>query len=177
MNIFGKLPFLKSHDDEATDAELAAEAKRERIEYHRLHVRNGPQRVRTISAGQQRRADVRSRKAQARKARDKQVKGYFQTQQTAATVRGHLQAAGVIAYADLEVDPFQQVVSTAWLIQRFGVQLADDPTRMSFAQHDVRKGLESALDWYGQATETEPVFPEDYVVPVYVTDKNEVIGL
>lgn len=170
MNIFSKLPFFNGKSDDAVSEEAAEiQAKADRIKHHRDNVRNGPVKERHITSGQYRRSIIRTAEAEARKSRSRQIKGYFQTQQTAATVRGHLQAAGILPYAVLELDPFNQVVSAAWLVQRFGIEVPGTG-RVSFAHDDVLTALEGALAWYGKASQTDVAFPEDYVVPVYVQE-------
>jgi hypothetical protein len=164
QNLLAKLPSLrKKSDDEPSPEELELQAKKERIQFHRDHVRNGPANFRHVTSGMQRRAQERDLRRQMKKARRSQVRNYFQTQQLAATVRGQLQLAGLIPFVvPRELDLMQQAKSAAWLVQHF----SDGPT--SFAYDDVVKALSAALKFYGEAVGLPGLrIPEDYVVPVY----------
>ena len=165
FDFFSKLPSLlgRQDDSEPTDAELELEAKKERIEFHRTHVRNGPTTFRHVTEGDARREQARAVRRQMKKARRSQLRSYHQTQRLAATVRGHLQLAGLIPFVVPQpLDPWQQARSAAWLVQHF----SEGPT--SFAYDDVLASLSRALKFYGQAVGIPGLqVPADYVVPVY----------
>lgn len=176
MDILSKLPFLKNKHVPETEEEgpTDAELKAERIRFHREKVRNGPVNFKTPTTGQIRRAQRRDLDRRTRKARRGQVQNYFATQQLGAVVRAHLQAAGVLPYVhERPLDLQQQVVSAAWLIQRFGVPvMAEDGVtetdEMSFAYFDVLTALGAALKFYGQTIGRNDLqIPEGYEVPIY----------
>jgi hypothetical protein len=171
VDILSRIPFLNSKtepDDDRTDEAIEAEAKAERIRFHREKVRNGPTNFKFLTNGQIKRAERRELAGRTRKARRAQVKNYFDTQRLAASVRGHLQSAGVLPYAvEREIDRQQQVVSAAWLVTRFGVDI-EDTDEVSFAYNDVLIALGAALKFYGQAVGLPDLrVPADYVVPIY----------
>lgn len=163
-NLFSNLPFLSKADDELSPEELEIEAKKERIEFHRDHVRNGPTSFRHVTNGMVRRAKARDLQRQMKKTRREQLRTYFRNQQLAAVTRGHLQAAGLLPYAvEREVDLQKQSESVAWLLQNYTHGLA---TR--FTRDDVIAGLSRALKVYGDIVGLPGLqVPADYVVPVY----------
>lgn len=71
--------------------------------------RNGPQRQRWITAGQQRRRAVRDRASQARKATRRHRREYMQGRLALAVLRGQLQAVKALPLRDglyrADVDP------------------------------------------------------------------------
>lgn len=173
MDILSKLPSLTDDRDTAVAEQVfEVESKRDRIAFHRAKVRNGPVNYKTVTAGQERRAQKRALARETRRARRVQVRNYFETQKLAAAVRGHLQRAGVLSYlGQTEIDRHLQVTSTVWLLQRFGVNVEVDGVEtdeVSFAYDDVLKGLRAALKFHGQATGQEGLdIPEDFIVPIY----------
>lgn len=114
MNIIGSLlDRLNTDDDERTEEEILAEEKAERIAFHRKHVRNGPTNFRTVTAGQVRRAEARSRRAEGRKVSRRYRRAWMQTQMAQAVLRGQLQQAGVLALHDGSfAEPSPLVVKT-----------------------------------------------------------------
>jgi hypothetical protein len=180
VNLFSKLPFLKSDDAEQAEVD-ETQARKDRIKFHRDHVRNGPSNFKTLTSGQIRRAQRRELNGRTKKARRAQVQNYFATQRLAATVRAHLQHAGVLPFVNENhvLDLHKQVVSAAWIVQRFGteieVEVTDDDgeTRvvktgeMSFQKHDVLTALDAACKFVGQASGKALSVPADYEVPVY----------
>lgn len=91
MNIFSMLPGISEGD--TTDPD---EAKRARIDFHRLHVRNGPVKFSNKSTGQVRREGKRALARKTSKARREQIKAYLDGQRRAAVLRGQLQILGVL---------------------------------------------------------------------------------
>ena len=168
MNIdfLKKLPSLKATQDDI-DADAEAKAKADRIAFHRERVRNGPVSFKPVTAGQERRARARAVRKQMRVTRKTQVRNYFETQALGAQVRAHLQGAGVLPYVHARpLDLHQQVVSAAWLIERFGKEGEDGTT--SYAYEDVLLALAEALRFHGQVIGDETLqVPADYVVPVF----------
>lgn len=67
--------------------------------------KHGPAKVGFISAGQQRRAVGRARKAHSRKATKRNRREWHQTQSALATLRGQLQTMGLLPWADGECRP------------------------------------------------------------------------
>lgn len=169
VNIFSKLPFFNSKNEEefVTSADDEVQAKKDRIAFHRNHVRNGPTNFKSVSSGQERRANKRALNRRTKRARRSQIKMYFETQRLAASVRGHLQLAGALPFVvPTELNPYFQVSSTAWIVQRFGAELEDGT--VSFDRDDVLVALGQALHYYGQATGQPGLqLPDDYIVPVY----------
>ena len=170
MNLLSHLPFLNGSKDEAPEAEFdydSPEAKKERIDFHREKVRNGPVKFTSPTNGQIRRFEKRVAEGRTKKARRHQVRMHLLQTQEAAVLRGQLQMAGLVPYAGLHViDPVKQVRATVWIIDRFGED--GEHGRKSFLEPDVRAALQSALNRYealhGQPTsELDP----DFVTPIY----------
>lgn len=148
MNLLEKLPFLKSDDAEIAEFD-EAEAKKARIKFHRTSVRNGPVKYKEPTSGQLRRERERALKGMTRKARKAQVRAYFEAQQEAATLRGHLQAAGVVAYGNPDhlATPKQARDSIVWLTQRFADDsIADENGAVVVTEALVVNALTSALN-------------------------------
>lgn len=164
MDILSKLPGLKSETESVEIDE--AQAKRDRIAYHRDHVRNGPVKHRSITSGQERRARKRRLEKQTRKARKAQVRLFFAQQQEAATLRGHLQAAGVQAYVGEHVAPGEKALaSIVWIVRHFAE--VEDGTTVEVTHDVVVQSLTSALNRW-QRLVGMPVTPLSpaYVLPV-----------
>ena len=147
--------------------EREAEVKKERIKFHRLHVRNGPAKFRTTTNGQVRRARRRAAKREQKRAYKEQVRNHLSTRMLASVTAGQLRLAGVLPYVhERELDRVQQVRSTVWIVQRFGTE--NDEGDPSFLLDDVKQALLNALKFYGQAYRLgEQALPEGYVVPIY----------
>jgi hypothetical protein len=133
VNIFSNLASVltgNSADEDApelTAEQKSAEEKKARIKFHRESVRNGPTKFRHITAGQVRRAEARAKKRQMDRNFKREVKNYFERQRLAAAIRAHLQIVGVIPFFDGREEPLEkQVVSTVWIVQRFGVEVTND---------------------------------------------------
>lgn len=167
MNIFSKLPFLGKVDDtetELTPEEQEAQAKAERIEFHRTQVRNGPVSFRSISAGQQRRAQQRAEKSAIRKNFKREVKQYHDRQHVAMILRPHLQALSLVPTATGRVfTEHEEYVSTGWIVQRYGVEV-EGAGRMSFALEDVLTAIRTAAAFYESATGYVITIPADFAV-------------
>lgn len=173
MNIFSNLPFLNRGSDvdgEPTEEEL----KKERIEFHRTKVRNGPAGFRSLSNGQIARARVRDMKRQQRKAFRAEVKDYFEKQRVAASIRAHLQGAGYLPYFDgHEPTLHQRIVSTGWIVQRFGTEVTVDGEgtgRVSFRKGDILDAFKNAAKFYTSATGAYIQAPSDFT-PAFSTDE------
>ena len=166
MNIFSHLPFFNKADDaepELSPEEQEAQAKAERIEFHRTQVRNGPVSFRSISAGQQRRARERAEKSAIRKNFKREVKQYHERQMVAAVLRPHLQTLGLIPTATGRVfTEHEQIVSTGWIVQRYGTELEDGT--MSFRLEDVILAIKTAGQFYESATGYRIAIPADFAV-------------
>ena len=107
MNIISNLPGLKKltgGDAMTTESEVGEpEAKKARIDFHRRSVRNGPVNLKSLTSGQVKRASKRALDRKTKNARRRQIRQYLADQREAATLRGHLQAAGVISAAHARV--------------------------------------------------------------------------
>lgn len=108
-----------SANESAADLEL--EAKKDRIEFHRRSVRNGPISFKTPTQGQLRRAGRRGTARMAKKSRRAQVKSYFAAQREAAVLRGNLQAVGVLAFSrsHAKIDPVKAERSIRWFVVNY----------------------------------------------------------
>lgn len=162
MNLLWKLPSVGLAPEPSEEVD-EAQAKRDRIKFHRDHVRNGPVKFRKTTDGQIRRAQKRALKRSTQRARKAQVRGYFATQKLAASTRGQLQAAGLIPYVtSRQINPLAATKATVWLVQRFGTE------DTSFAYGDVVQALQRALKFYGQFAGLEGLeIPEGYTIAVY----------
>jgi hypothetical protein len=169
VNLLEKLPFLS--EPKADDAALdEAEAKKARIKFHRTSVRNGPVKYKEPTSGQIRRERERFVKSKTRKARKAQVRRYFEDRAEAATILGHLQAAGVIAYGNPEhrATPKQARDSVIWITQRFADDsIADEDGNVEVTELVVVNALTSALNRY-QGFHGLPItsLSPAYVLPV-----------
>lgn len=151
MNILSRLPFLNSQASDKVDAEAAEiQAKADRVKFHRESVRNGPVNFKTLSSGQLRRAAVRATKSEQRKARRKQVRGYFANEREAATLRGHLQHVGIVPFVsdNITISYDAAEASLAWLCARY-VRTTKQPI---VNEGDLVKVLTSALNRYQRLT-------------------------
>ncbi len=166
MDILSKIPSLSKSPEEAAEID-EAQAKRDRIKFHRDNVRNGPAKFRHVTAGQERRARTRALARQTKKARRAQIRNHHETQRLAATVRGQLLLAGVLPYADSRTpEPVAQVKAVVWIVQRFGVEAEDGSA--SLLAEDVIAALNAALKFYGQAVGLPGLrIPDGYVLPLY----------
>ena len=116
MDILSKLPLIGQKDDETDDLtpeEIEAEARAERIRFHREKVRNGPTKFSFVTEGQQRRAKDRAIRGRQKKVRKAQVRAHFEKQQAIASLRGNLQAVGTLPYATKGFRPPASVVERA----------------------------------------------------------------
>lgn len=140
-NLLSSLPFLNNDQSEEIDE---AQAKRDRIAFHRDHVRNGPTKFKTVSNGQVRRAKTRELNGRAKKARRHQVRTYFANLREHAVLRGQLQAVGVLPYHESTPDSAKvgldgAVRATRAIVQRFG-DITDSDDIL------VRNALQKAYD-------------------------------
>ena len=178
MNIFSNLPFFNKPADESeaelTKDEIAAEEKADRIAFHRTHVRNGPTSFKYLSAGQQRRARVRAEQREVKKNYRREVKNYFERQRLGASVRAHLQIAGVIPFIDgSEAPVHDQIASTGWLVQRFGTEVEVDGQgtgHVSYREADVVDAMRRAAQFVGAAFGYTPPVPADFVPAISLAE-------
>lgn len=167
MNIFSSLAkLIPSKDDaeaELSPEEQAAQDKADRIAFHRTQVRNGPVSFKYQSAGQQRRAAARAQKSAIRKNFKREVKQYHDRQRVAAILRPHLQVLGLVPTASGRTfTEHEEIVSTAWIVQRYGTDLGDGT--VSFLLADVITALQTAAKFYESATGYVITFPADFAV-------------
>lgn len=167
MNLFEKLSNVIKGKDDTVAAE--AEAKAERIKFHRERVRNGPTKFRTVTNGQVRRARDRAIAAEMRRTHRKQVRAYFDTQKEASVLRGHLQALGALSYSDTlrPIDPVKADRSARWVIQRFAK--ANDEGQIEVTRQVVLDAITAAFNRWQVLTgqEVSPLSPS-YELPVRV---------
>lgn len=164
----------KADEVELSDEEKAAQDKADRIDFHRKNVRNGPVSFKTITAGQERRTRERAVRKIERKNFRAEVRNYFERQRVAAVLRGHLQAVGLIAYVDgHEADMHDQIVSTAWINQRWGSEVIVDNQgtgHVSFSRDGVLDALRSAAEFYEKATGLIVRVPVDFEPAIHVDE-------
>lgn len=133
MNIFeSMINRLAGYDAEAAADE--AQAKQERIKFHREHVRNGPSKFKTPSNGQLERARQRYYDGLRRKDYRKQVRAHFRNSMEAAVLRGHLRSVGLTLIDGLpEYRPTQAqaMASTIWLLEAFAEPNEDGQVRVT----------------------------------------------
>lgn len=167
MNILSKLPFISEPKSDLTPEEIELEDKKARIQFHREKVRNGPAKFSSPTSGQIRRAKDRDIKSGMKKTRRRQVRAFLAAQAEAATIRGHLQAASVLAYGNPlhMATPTQARASVIWLTERF----AEAEGEIVVTTELVVDALTAALNRYQTLTgqPTTPLSPA-YVLPVRV---------
>ena len=154
MNLLEKLPLVDdTHDHDHADLTpeeieaLEVEGKKARIQFHREKVRNGPVKFSAPTSGQIRRAEKRDLDRRTRKARKAQIRSYFAAQSEAAALRGHLQQAGVIAFATKgrKITHASALSSVSWLLVRFGTRVEGE---IDASPEGVRTALQTALNRY-----------------------------
>lgn len=171
MNIFSRLPFLDGSKDEV---EPQTDTKAERIAFHRQKVRNGPVKFKEMTSGQIRRAEQRQAKRRQKKAYRAEVRNHLEKQQLASRVRGHLQRAGYLPYHDgHEAGVREQIVSTQWIVQRFGQEVEVEGKRtgrVSWREADVVDAFLRAAQFYGSATGYELPRRRDFVPAISLAE-------
>ena len=171
-DILSKLPGLKSDDGDAEVVLSDEDLRAERIAFHRDRVRNGPVKFSAPTSGQIRRAQVRELARKTKKARRRQVKGHFGAVREIATLRGHLQAVGIILYPGHHKPGQGDVIaSMTWIIQRFADSKRADETGGVIVTEDVvRESLQAALNRYQHLTRQEQTsLSPAYELPVAVS--------
>lgn len=170
MDILSKLiPSLKHQDDVEVDIIDEAQEKKDRIAFHRTHVRNGPVKFKEPTTGQQRRAHQRALARRARKAYRQQVRTYFAAQREAAILRAKLQDCGVLAFVqrDREIPILTTYNALVWIIERYAE--GEVGTSVEVTDATVRRALQAALDRYGDIVGVPNLrVPENFVLPFEV---------
>lgn len=169
MDLLSKLPFLKS--EKADEPELSPEeARKQRIQFHRDHVRNGPSNFKVVTNGQQKRAHVRALNRRTRKARRAQVRQHFANLQEAAILRGHLQSVGIAPYAlvSTKLEPQRALDSVIWIVQRFADDnLVNETGQVEVTEAVVRQSLTSCLNRWQHLVGLPPTeLSPAYALPV-----------
>lgn len=143
LNVFQNL-FVQSTVQEA-EIGAEVESKRERIDFHRRQVRNGPVNFKGETAGQARRRAARQYASTLRKERKRRWSDFKDQQLGIAVLRGHLQAVGELPYADPKFEPSTQVGLASYdaLFERY---VLDDDLDDEY--------LDRALEHYNQLTGT-----------------------
>lgn len=182
VNIFSKLASaLNGKTDEDIDLEpTEAELKKERIEFHARSVRNGPASFKAPTAGQIRRAGQRAERSRAKKAFRSEVKNYHEKQRIAMVLRGQLKLIGAIPYLDpREIPLHDQIVATAWIVQRYGVEVTnEDGTgtgHVSFRRGDIIDAVRNAMKFYTSATGHLIALPTDFEPAISLAEAGDVI--
>lgn len=119
------IPSLRQSDEPAEKTE--DELKAERIKFHRRAVRNGPVKFSSPTTGQLRRQRHRDLKAAQRKQVKQARKQHFEARRELAALRGYLQAAGMLPYADChEVDHDTRYRALNWIVGNFADEIQTD---------------------------------------------------
>lgn len=169
MNILDKLPFLSTTTEKEAAEYDEVQAKKDRIEFHRRSVRNGPTSFKQPTNGQIRRAKKRALARETKKAFRRQVRQHLADQREAATLRGQLQAAGILPYftEDYTATPEQALRSVTWLIARFSAVEADGDGRVLVTEKVVIDSLTAALNrWQVIVGYPQTKLSPAYVLPV-----------
>lgn len=178
MNILKNLASVIKGDgatDELTPEQIEAQAKKDRIDFHRAKVRNGPVSFKEPTNGQLRRLQARATKRRMERAHQKQVRAYFDARREGATIRGHLESIGLLQVvlgrsSDWEINHYSAYRSTLWLVKHFADRSQVDARgRVILTSDLVLDSLRAALNRWQQivglpATE----LPEGYELPVEV---------
>lgn len=170
MNILSRLPLIGKTESDEIEEISEEQARLNRIAFHRERVRNGPVKFSPPTSGQIRREAQRALARKTKKAHRNQVQIHFATQAQASTLRGQLQAAGVLAYntEGFVATPQQALSAIVWIVKHF----ADDSTATPEGQVVLDRGtvlqaLTSCLNRY-QSLNRSPITPLSpaYVLPV-----------
>lgn len=171
-SIFKNMPLL-GEQQSVVDSVVIEETqeKRDRIAFHRDHVRNGPVKFNQPTNGQLRRAKVRELRRNSKKARRAQVRDYFAAQREGATIRGHLEAVGVMQEIfdrpSWELNIFSAYRSSVWLVRHFAP--VDAGTNVEVTEDVVRQSFRAALNrWQVIVGLPATELPESYELPVSV---------
>lgn len=171
-SIFKNMPLLGEDKADEVDPEVAeVAAKKERIDFHRRSVRNGPVAFKTVTNGQLRRAKVRELRRNAKRARRAQVRDYFAAQREGATIRGHLESVGLMQEIfdrpAWEINIFSAYRSSLWLIKHFAPVEAG--TNVEVTEDLVRSSFRAALNrWQVIVGLPATDLPTSYELPVSV---------
>lgn len=148
---FLSLPSLNDAEErdltEEEIADLEAQAKADRIKFHRTHVRNGPVKFgRAPSAKQERR---RALARQTKKATRAQRREFIAKVQEHALLRGQLQAVGVIAYeTDYAPSDDARFAAAKWIVQHYG-EVTDSGDDL------LRNAVQAAFDRFSDLSGVE----------------------
>lgn len=178
MNIFSSLASVltgRKVDEDLDVGPTEAELRAERIKFHRERVRNGPVKFTQFTAGQIRRAEARAAKRNVERNFKASVRNHFETQRAGAYLRPHLQTIGLLPFIDLHEAPLdKQITSTAWIVQRYGVEVVNDGRgtgHASFRRGDVMDAIRNAVRFYEVATGFKIAIPSDFE-PAIVLDES-----
>jgi hypothetical protein len=113
---------MTSLADDGEIERLEADAKAERIRFHREKVRNGPVKFTTFTNGQVRRTLQREDETRRRKLNKRHRRDWMAKRAELATLRGHLVIMGVLECRDetTEFAPHIRQESAVWLVRKFG---------------------------------------------------------
>lgn len=157
---FLSLPSLNEAEDrDLTEEEIAeaeAQAKKDRIKFHRTHVRNGPAKFTHVTNGQVKRQRRRDLARQTRKAAQAQRRAFRATLQEHALLRGQLQAIGVIAY-ETGFTPSDEARFRAarWIVTHYGADEVPDLGEEGAEQAYLRAAIQAAFDRFADLSGVE----------------------
>jgi hypothetical protein len=155
IDLLSKLPGLHDAPGEVevkSDEEIAAEARAERIKFHRNQVRNGPVNFKSLTTGQIRRAQARATQSAIRKNRRRAVSDHLAAKREAATLRGWLQAIGVLPYATEGYKASEGIVKSSLIhiVQTYGEP--DESSQISVSKEVVDTAIQKAVERYHALT-------------------------
>lgn len=152
---FLSLPSLNQDDAEARDLTeeeldaLEAEAKADRIAFHRAHVRNGPVKFGHVTPGGAKRERRRLLARQTKKAARAQRRAFIGRVQEHALLRGQLQAVGVLEYTtDYAPSDEARFTAAKWIVQHYG-NLLDEGDAL------FRNAVQAAFDRFADLSGVE----------------------
>ena len=109
----------------------------------------GPQKFRTVTNGQIRRARDRAIAGQYRRTARAQRRAHWAKLREHATLRGHLQAIGLIEYgSDFQPTDEQRLASAGWIIANFPTEDVQGSIQAAFDRFSDLSGVErSAVEY------------------------------
>lgn len=171
MDILSNIPTLVADKSPELDETSELDITHKNVKFHRDNVRNGPANFKGQSTGQIRRAKQRVLDGQTRRARRRQIKTFLEHQREASTLRGQLQAAGVVAYnsPDFTIAPRQALASIVWIVQRYAD--APDGARVDVTYDVVIASLQAAMNRYEDLIGSpRSTMDPEYILPVEVSE-------
>lgn len=158
--MFDSLPSLVQDDaEDLTDeevAELEAEAKKDRIAFHRTSVRNGPVKFGHPTSGQLRRQRHRDLARQTKRGVRGQRKQFFANRREHAVLRGVLQAVGVVEYeTTVVISDAVRFRSATWILNNFGAKEIPNGGKDGLEADYLRNAVQAAFNRFSDLSGIE----------------------